>query len=161
MAIVDVSSFLADSAVYDINGRVAALGAGWAVTGPAPLPGFALAVFVRTTSNHGGIPLTVGVRLLNSAGEGVYLGVGPNPFEVTHQALPGNPAESPPDLEGGVTLVMQLPAGIALDPGQYRFEFSIDGLTQPTWYREFYVREKPGEYESTPKLTTVVERSPA
>lgn len=151
--IIDVSTVLAEAATHDAQARISALGMGWSVTGPSPLPAFVLMVNVRTTPDHGGRLVRIGIKLISSTGEGVFIGFGPNPFDVVLEQAPMAQSDRPEGLEGGVSLTMQVPAGAHMDPGGYEFVISVDDETRPHWTRPFHVRSKPNEFDVIPKVS--------
>ncbi len=78
---MEVTVLLADAATYDVNGRVAAIGLGWEITGPSPLPAFNLIVIIKTPVGWGDKPLDVRVQLRD--GDGLVLDPGLYSFVVS------------------------------------------------------------------------------
>jgi len=152
---MEVIALLADAATYDQGGRIAAIGLGWEITGPSPLPGFDLMVQVKTPIDWGQKPYEVLVQLIDSDGHVEKIGAEEEPFEFRQTVTPSSSAARPDDLKGGVTLLMRFPPGIVLSPGRHVFTISIDGETRPTWQRDFHVRSKPDEYPATVNLLTL------
>jgi Family of unknown function (DUF6941) len=145
--IVDVSSFFADAVQSDSTGRIHALGIGWSVIGPAPLPALNLIVHVRAEPGEDGESVELTIRFVDQDGCGVNLPFGPQPFQVT-QVTDATPPDQPraSGINPTVVAVLTLPPGLEIAPGPYRFEFTVNGETRDSWYRPFYVRAKPDEY---------------
>jgi hypothetical protein len=139
---------LATAANLDAAGQVNALGLGWEIIGPSPLPAFVVIVSVKPSRGRGEEPVDVQLRLLDGAGNPVVLeGQGtPQTLDVRFQAEAGPTTARPVGLRGGTTLIFQIGPGILLDPGMYEWVVSVEDESQPHWRQPFYVRAKPDEF---------------
>ncbi|WP_100462419.1 DUF6941 family protein [Mycobacteroides abscessus] len=146
---MDLTFLLADAAQTDERGKISALGIGWTHI-PTPTPPIALFAFADLEQHE--LPTEVIFRfaLRNAAGESVVV-PGQGSFSVemkvaappnTDVARAGEPVRLPVSL--------QINAGIALDPGLYRFHAEItNGKQQVAEVRSFRVRPA----DETPDLT--------
>jgi hypothetical protein len=145
---MDVRILLATAANLDAAGQVNALGLGWNIIGPPPLPGFVVIVTAEAPEGQGEEPFDVQVKLLDSAKTPVVIGEqgAEQTMDVHFQAEAAPSATRPAGLTGGTTLILQLGPGILLEPGMYEWVAWVEGETQPNWRRRFYVRAKPDEF---------------
>jgi hypothetical protein len=151
---MDVTILLATAANLDAGGQVNALGLGWEIIGPPPLPAFVVVVTAKAPEDQGEGPFDVRVRLLDATGDPVVLeeqGT-EQTLDVRFQAQAAPSATRPAGLRGGTTLILQLGPGILLEPGMYEWVVSVEGETQPHWRRPFYVRAKPDEFPPQSKF---------
>jgi hypothetical protein len=146
----DVTILLANAANLDASGQVNALGLGWSIIGPSPLPGFVVIVKVMAPEEQREERFNVRLQLLDSVGNVVASGEQDSmePLDVQFQGEPTSSAKVPAGLSGGAAVILELGPGLLLEPGIYEWVVSIDGETQPHWRQRFYVRAKPDEFPS-------------
>ena len=135
---------LADAAQQDANGKVHALGVGWAVTS-TPTPPIALIVVVDCEWSETNIKHTISVELVDADGQPVLVGHTPQgeptPLTVEAELEVGRPAGLPPGTAIRNHLVINFAPGMPLDPGQkYTFRLTVDGEPQDSWASTFYVQ---------------------
>ena len=132
------------------GGQLDVLGLGWDVIGPGPLPSHVLIVSVRAPGSRDERPLTIRFELRRASGEPVVLGDDETaqPVQVSAEvALPSSSAV-PEGLRRRAISIVEIAAGMALEPGLYEWVVSVDDDTEPGWRRRFYVRAKADEYRS-------------
>jgi hypothetical protein len=157
---MDVDIFLADAASLNVTGNIDALGFGWDVTGPSPLPGFVVITIIKAPLDWPeGQQIDFTLQLLDTNGEVVKTPGSPS-AEISVRASIAVPSSSsrPQGLRGGVASVTGVGAGLLLEPGIYEWVVSVKGATEPEWRRPFYVRSKPDEF---PAQVRMVNPSPA
>ena len=152
----DVTVLLANAANLDASGQVNALGLGWEIIGPSPLPGFVVIVQVKASEDQREERFNVRLQLLDSGGNVVASGQqdAMEPLDVEFQGEPSPAAKVPAGLRGGAAVILEMGPGLLLEPGIYEWVVSIEGETQPHWRQRFYVRAKRDEFPSRgfPKL---------
>jgi hypothetical protein len=148
---MNVTIHLANSANVDSGGLVNALGLGWQITGPSPLPPFSVIVLVTAPEDRSEEPFEVRLQLTKSTGEPVMTGDPDEaqPVELRVMAHVGPSTKRPAGLPTGANLLVEMAPGLLLEPGIYEWVVSIDGESQPSWRRPFYVRAKPDEFPPT------------
>jgi hypothetical protein len=154
--VIPVEAFilLADAATVNISGNLDALGVGWDITGPSPLPGFTIVILIKAPldwpEEHIG---SMKVSLFDASGEPVKVPGSPSgeiSFEVQLQFPPAS--TRPAGLRGGVAGITTVAPGLMLAPGIYEWVASIDGEEDVTWRRPFYVRAAPDEFAAQIRL---------
>jgi hypothetical protein len=144
----DVTILLAKAANLDASGQVNALGMGWEIIGPSPLPGFVVIVKVTAPEEQREEQFNVRLQLLDSAGNAVVWGQ-QDATETLDMRFEGETPPSatvPAGLRGAVAVILEIGPGLLLEPGIYEWVVSVEGETQPHWRQPFYVRAKPDEF---------------
>ncbi len=148
---MNVTIHLTNSANVDSGGLVNALGLGWQITGPSPLPPFAVIVLVTAPENQSEEPFEVRLQLTKSTGEPVVIGDpdAAQPVELRVMAHVSPSTRRPVGLPSGANLIVEMAPGLFLESGIYEWVVSIDGKSQASWRRPFYVRAKADEFPPT------------
>lgn len=134
--------FLADFAQQDPVNKVHAIGIGWSVT-QTPTPPQAVVALVHvpwTQTNE-----QLGFQLALTDGDGrpveVDAGAGVQPIMIEGGFEIGRPAGIPHGTEIELPIVVNIPAGLPLQPGsRYVWRLYVDGETQSDWFASFYVQ---------------------
>jgi hypothetical protein len=157
---MDVEILLADAATVNVSGNIDVLGLGWEVTGPSPLPGFVVITIVKAPLDWPeGRQIEFTLQLLDANGEVVKTPGSPSAEIGFRASLPVTPSSTRPEgFPGGVASVTGVGAGLLLEPGTYEWIVSVEGVTEPSWRRPFYVRSKPDEF---PPQARMLNPSPA
>jgi hypothetical protein len=153
----DVTILLARAANLDASGQVNALGLGWEIIGPSPLPGFVVIVKATRPEGQPGKRFNVRLQLLDSEGNIVASGQqdAMEPLDVRFEGEIPGPSAIPAGLKGaGTAVVLEMGPGLLLEPGIYEWVVSVDGETQPHWRAPFYVRAKPDEFSPQGRIAT-------
>lgn len=129
------------------DGQLNVLGLGWNAIGPGPLPAHVLIASVRAPDSRDERPVAFGFELRRASGEPVVLGddEAAQPVQISAEvALPLSSAV-PEGLQRGATTIVEVAAGMVLEPGLYEWVVSVDGDSEPGWRQRFYVRAKADE----------------
>ncbi|WP_328494953.1 hypothetical protein OHS59_21005 [Streptomyces sp. NBC_00414] len=159
---MDVTLSLAQAANIDVSGHLNALGLSWEIIGPSPLPAFVVVAVVRVPPDQSKQALRAELRLVDASGQDVTLGDGSERKMLIQDTITVPPAsERPAGLSGGAAMIVEMSAGLVLDPGLYEWILTVSGESRPEWRRRFYVRAKADEYPPRLRLTgrTLAERS--
>ena len=140
------------------SGSVNLLNVGWAVTQlrrPLNLPGgteaplatgpLVVAVFIEAELAMCNRPLTLEVVLFNEDNQMVEI-PGPNGTQVVRLEQPmivPSPPAVPTGFPGHATAMMDLPAGLPLAPGIYRWQARVNGKAEDDWSAHFFVAGAP------------------
>jgi hypothetical protein len=152
---MDVTLALAQAANIDVNGHINALGLGWEVIGPSPLPAFVVIAVVRGPSELPEQAMSTELRMVDSQGRLVTQRDDPDRELLIQNELTMAPAsERPAGLLGGAAMVVSMSAGLILDPGLYEWVLSVNGESRSDWRRKFYVRAKNDEFPPHLRLQT-------
>ncbi|WP_438818525.1 DUF6941 family protein [Streptomyces brasiliscabiei] len=144
---MDVTLALAQAANVDASGNINALGLGWEVIGPSPLPPFVVIAVVRVPPEQAELPIAAELRMVDSDGKLVTQRDDPDRDLLVRNELKVAPApERPPGLPAGVAMVVSMSAGLILDPGLYEWVLTVNGESRTHWRRRFYVRAKADEF---------------
>lgn len=133
-----VTIMLADSA-QEVAGKLYVLGGGWSITGPQ-MPPSALVVKIDVPWDQANMAHHWRFELLDEDGEPVRVPDSPETIRVEGDFEVGRPPGLPPGTPIDVPLAINL-GPLPLEPGRrYVWQFSIDGLLEEDWSREFLVR---------------------
>jgi hypothetical protein len=145
---MDAIILLANAVNTEVGGDLNALGLGWEVIGPPPLPQFNILIIIKLSQEFEGDSVGVRLRLVDGAGEpaGPMDGDMVRPLEL-HQTINHRPPfKTPEGLYGGINMSVTVPSGLAIGPGLYEWILSLDEVPDLEWRRRFYVRAKPDEF---------------
>jgi hypothetical protein len=137
------------------SGTLSLLNVGWAVTqlrralGPGAPPGMAplvtgpqvVVVFIEAELGMCNRALTLEIELLTEDGDVVEI-PGPSGKQAVRLEQPlmvPSPAGVPTGFPGRSTAMMELPMGLPLAPGLYRWQARINGKEEDDWSARFYV----------------------
>jgi hypothetical protein len=143
---ISASLHLANAASLDVGGTVNALGFGWRITGPSPLPGYVILVLVGMSEDEAGKQIPMVLQLVDEHGSPVTQGDDRRPVRIETSVEASLALARPPGLASGATLIAELGAGVSLEPGYYEWVLSLGGETRDEWRYKFYVRAKADEY---------------
>jgi len=141
------------------NGTLSLLNVGWTVTqlrrvlGPGVPPGIAplvtgpqvVVVFLEAELAMCNRPLSLQLELLTEDG-GVVEIPGPSgsqPVRLDQPIMVPSPAGVPTGFPGRATAMMELPTGLPLAPGIYRWQARVNGKEEDEWSALFYVAAPP------------------
>ncbi len=151
---------LADRGTHNPQtGTLNLLNVGWAVTqlrrppGPAvPVPpaplvtaAHVVVVFVEAELAMCNKNLVLEIELLSEDGEVVEIPgpSGPQAVRLEQQIMVPSPAGVPTGFPGHATSMMELPTGLPLAPGIYRWQARLNGKFEDDWSAHFYVAAPP------------------
>lgn len=141
------------------NGTVSLLSVGWTVThlrrviGPGVPAGIApwvtgpqvVVVFLEAELAMCNRQLSLQLELLNEDGAVVDI-PGPSghqPVRLDQPLMVPSPAGVPTGFPGRATTMMELPTGLPLAPGIYRWQARVNGRAEDDWSALFYVAAPP------------------
>jgi len=158
--VVKIYVLLADRGTQNPhNGTLSLLNVGWALTqlrrlvGPGAPPGIAplvtgpqvVVVFIEAELAMCNKTFTLEIELRSEDGVVVEI-----PAASGHQAvrleqaiMVPSPAGVPTGFPGRATAMMELPAGLPLAPGIYRWQVRVNGKEEDEWCAHFYVAALP------------------
>jgi len=152
---VKVYVLLADKGTHNPQtGTVNLLNVGWAVTQLRPLgPGGqasgapmvtspqAVVVFVEAELAMCNRPLMLELRLLSEDGDLVEIQApgGHQAVRLQQQMMVPSPAGVPTGFPGHATAMMELPQGLPLGPGIYRWQARVNDKEEDEWSAHFFV----------------------
>ena len=141
---------LAKAANFTAAGELNILGGGWDTIGPSPLPSHTV---LASVSNIEGEPkgLDFSLKLVDSKDSLVVVGVN-EPLNFYGTLDISDPTERPPGIPGAANIAIEIGAGINLDPGLYKWVFTVGREPSVTQTRLFYVRAKVGEFPITSRV---------
>jgi hypothetical protein len=157
---VKVYVLLADRGVQNPhNGTLSLLNVGWSVTqlrrvhGPGVPPDVpqlvtgpqVVVVFIEAELAMCNRTLTLQIELLTEDGEVVEI-PGPNgrqPVRLEQPIMVPSPAGVPTGFPGRATAMMELPTGLPLAPGIYRWQARVNAKEEEEWSAHFYVAAPP------------------
>jgi hypothetical protein len=89
--------------------------------------------------------LTLEVELLTEDGEVVEIPGpnGPQAVRLEQQIMVPSPAGLPTGFPGHATSMMELPTGLPLPPGIYRWQARVNSKLEDDWSARFYVAAQP------------------
>jgi hypothetical protein len=157
---VKIYVLLADRGTHNTQtGTLSLLNVGWAVTQLRPSPGQPLAgpaaplvtgpnvvvVFIEAELGMCNKTLTLEVELLTEDGEVVSIAGpnGPQAVRLEQPIMVPSPPGVPTGFPGHATAMMELPTGLPLPAGIYRWQATINGRMQDDWSAHFYVAAPP------------------
>jgi len=156
---VNVHVLLADKATQNVHGgTLNLLNAGWTVTQlrrlaspppPAPTPLVTgpqvVVVFLEAELAMCNRPLTLEIELLSEDGDTVYVPgpAGVQPVRLEQRIIVPSPPGVPTGFPGRATAMMELPTGLPLSPGIYRWLARVNGKEEDGWSAGFYVAAPP------------------
>ena len=160
MAIVKIYVLLADRGTQNPqNGTLNLLNVGWAVTqlrrpigpgafAPAPLPLSApqvVVVFLEAELGLCNKTLTLEIELLTEDGAIVEIPgpSGSQAVRLEQQIMVPSPAGVPTGFPGHASAMMDIPTGLPLAPGIYRWQARVNGKREDDWSAPFYVAPPP------------------
>lgn len=140
-------------------GTLNLLNVGWAVTHLRPPPGqvlgtpvaplvtgpYVVVVFIEAELAMCNKTLTLEVELVSEDGAVVSI-AGPGGLQAVRLEQPimvPSPPGVPTGFPGHATAMMELPNGLPLPPGIYRWRATINGRAQDDWSAHFYVSAPP------------------
>ena len=160
MAGVKLYVLLADRGAHNAqNGTLSLLNVGWAVTqlrrhinqGPAvPAPALmtppcVVVVFLEAELAMCNKTLTLEMELLTEDGQVVEIPgqVGQQAVRLEQPIMVPSPPGVPTGFPGHATAMMELPTGLPLAPGIYRWQARVNGKEDDDWSAHFYVAAPP------------------
>lgn len=154
-----VQVLLADKGTQNLHGATLnLLNVGWTVTqlrrvaGPAAPASAPLVtgpqvvvVFLEAELSMCNRPLTLEIELVSEDGQLVSLPgtPGPQPVRLEQRIIVPNPPGVPTGFPGRATAMMELPTGLPLDAGVYRWRVKVNGKEDDDWSAGFYVAAPP------------------
>jgi hypothetical protein len=136
-----VTLFLADAAQADTqSGKVSALGLGWRQC-QTPTPPFALLLFLDIDWDETNKQHKLKCQLLTTDGEPVAVPgpQGPQRIEFEAAAEAGRPPGAIHGTSVRMPLTVNIPGGMALEPGLYEWRVEVEGFEQATAVEVFVV----------------------
>ena len=133
-----VTMLLADAA-QEVNGKLYVLGGGWSVTGP-DVPPMALAVKLDVPWSEANQQHQFTMVLVDTDGRPAIVGDGQH-VRVDGNFEVGRPSGLPAGSDIDFAFAINVPP-VALAPGRYAWQLSIDGDTREDWLRPFQVRAR-------------------
>ena len=137
--------FLADFAQVTPDGKMTAVGMGWTVTGPKPIP-HAVGVFVQVPWDETNTKHHIILELLDADGQPVIADT-PDRGEVPIRAEGELIAGRSPDVRPGTAIDVPFAfnqVGLPVEAGGwYVWRLSLDGESRDEWRRPFSVRQFP------------------
>ena len=137
--------FLADFAQATPDGKLTAVGMGWTVTGPQPVP-HAVGVVLQIPWDQTNVRHHLLLELLDADGQPVLVPTAEgakSPLRLEGELITGRPAELAPGTPVNVPFAF-FQAGLLLSPGgRYVYQLSINGQTEDDWRLPFSVRQGP------------------
>jgi len=160
VSIVKLYVLLADRGVQNPhNGTLSLLNVGWSVTqlrrvfgpgAPADAPPLltgaqVVVVFLEAELAMCNRALTLEMELLTEDGEVVEVPApsGQQAVRLEQSIMVPSPAGVPTGFPGRATAMMELPTGLPLSPGIYRWQARINGKEEEEWSALFYVAAPP------------------
>lgn len=156
---VKVYVLLADRGTQNPHGgTLNLLNVGWSVTqlrrvaGPQAPAGTLLVtgpqvvvVFLEAELSMCNRPLSLEIVLLSEDGELVHVPgpAGPQPVRLEQRIVVPSPPGVPTGFPGRATAMMELPTGLPLPPGIYRWQVRLNGKEEDGWAAHFYVASPP------------------
>jgi len=157
---VKVYVLLADRGAQNAqNGTLSLLNVGWTVTqlrrvmGPGVPPGIAplvtgpqvVVVFIEAELAMCNRALNLQIELLTEDGEVVDIPgpAGHQPVRLDQPIMVPSPAGVPTGFPGRATAMMEMPTGLPLAPGIYRWQARVNGRESEDWSALFYVAAPP------------------
>jgi hypothetical protein len=156
---VQVHVLLADKGTQNPHGgTLNLLNAGWTVTqlrrlagpgAPPPAPLVtgpqAVVVFLEAELSMCNRPLTLEIELLSEDGEVVTLPgpAGSQPVRLEQKIMVPSPPGVPTGFPGRATAMMELPTGLPLRAGVYRWQVRVNGKQEDGWSAGFFVAAPP------------------
>jgi hypothetical protein len=156
---VKIYVLLADKGTHNPQtGTLSLLNVGWAVTQlrrtgspggglepPLVTAAQVVVVFIEAELAMCNRPLTLEVVLLTE--DGVVVGIpgpaGPQPVRLEQTIMVPNPPGVPTGFPGHATAMMELPTGLPLGQGIYRWQAGVNGKHEDDWSAHFYVAGVP------------------
>ena len=156
MSVVKIFVLLADRGTQNPHsGTLSLLNAGWAVAqlrrpmGPPGAPATAplvtgphvVVVFIEAELGMCNKSLVLEVELLTDDGAVVEIPgpSGPQVVRLEQPIMVPSPAGVPTGFPGHATAMMELPTGLPLAPGIYRWQARLNGREDDDWSASFYV----------------------
>jgi hypothetical protein len=157
---VKIYVLLADRGTHNTQtGTLSLLNVGWAVTHLRPSPGqavgdpapalvtgpYVVVVFIEAELAMCNKPLTLEVELLTEDGHLVSIPGpgGPQAVRLEQPIIVPSPPGVPTGFPGHATAMMEMPTGLPLAPGIYRWQASINARMEDDWSAHFYVAAPP------------------
>jgi hypothetical protein len=157
---VKVHVLLADRGAQNPhNGTLSLLNVGWAVTqlrrglgsgAPAGTPPLVtgpqvVVVFLEAELAMCNKSLNLEIELRNEDGNVVEIAgpAGQQPVRLEQSIMVPSPPGVPTGFPGRATAMMELPTGLPLAPGIYRWQVRVNGREEDDWSAHFYVAAPP------------------
>jgi hypothetical protein len=157
---VKIYVLLADRGTHNTQtGTLNLLNVGWAVIHLRPPPGqsaadpapllvtgpYVVVVFIEAELGMCNKTLTLEVELLTEDGQVVAIPgpAGVQSVRLEQQIIVPSPPGVPTGFPGHATAMMELPTGLPLGAGIYRWQASINGRMEDDWSARFYVAAPP------------------
>jgi len=151
---------LADRGVQNPhNGTLSLLNVGWSITQlrrvvapsaqqdapPLVTAPQVVVVFMEAELAMCNRALTLQIELMTEDGEVVSIPgpLGPQPVRLEQQIMVPSPAGAPTGFPGRASAMMELPTGLPLGPGSYRWQARVNGKEEEEWSAQFYVAAPP------------------
>ena len=140
------------------GGTLNLLNAGWSVTqlrrlaGPSAPPWAPLVtgpqvvvVFLEAELAMCNRPILLEIELVSEDGDVVHVPgpAAPQPVRLEQRLIVPSPPGVPTGFPGRATAMMELPTGLPLAPGIYRWQAKVDGREEEAWSAHFYVAAPP------------------
>lgn len=144
---IEATLLLANAANAGADGLLHVLGMGWDVTGPSPLPGFAVLAHLKIPPALLGKSIGLHLRLADDADATVSTSdaSSPRPVDITTSVDAPPPESVPEGIWGTITLAVEMGAGLILRSGNYVWILKVDVEPDREWRRRFHVRATPSE----------------
>jgi hypothetical protein len=157
---VKIYVLLADRGTHNTQtGTLSLLNVGWAVTHLRPSPGqgsadpatplvtgpYVVVVFIEAELGMCNKTLMLQVELLTEDGQVVSIPgpAGAQAVRLEQPIIVPSPPGVPTGFPGHATAMMELPTGLPLGPGIYRWQASMNGRIEDDWSAHFYVAAPP------------------
>jgi hypothetical protein len=160
VAVVKIYVLLADRGSQNPhNGTLNLLNVGWSVTqlrramGPGIAPNTGplvtgpqvVVVFIEAELAMCNRSHTLQIELLTEDGDVVEIQgpAGPQAVRLEQPIMVPSPAGVPTGFPGRATAMMELPTGLPLSPGIYRWQARVNGKEEDDWSARFFVAPPP------------------
>jgi hypothetical protein len=157
---VKIYVLLADRGAHNTQtGTLSLLNVGWAITQLRPPPGqsapdqavplvtgqYVVVVFMEAELAMCNKTLTLEIELLTEDGQvvGIPGPAGAQAVRLEQPIIVPSPAGVPTGFPGHATAMMELPTGLPLAPGIYRWQARLNGRMEDDWSAHFFVAAPP------------------
>jgi len=137
---MQLSVHLADYAQVLPDGKISAIGLGWA-TVPSPLPAFTVVAQLELSHEEAATHSELTIRLVDGSGSPVRI-AGKEMASGAHFEL--DPSSGPdPELPVAIPLCLTFSAGIVLSDGIYGWQVEVEGRGGVSTIKQFRVKADP------------------